>query len=149
MSRLIPRTHGLLLLAALLAGGCRLERTPPPAETLPEPPVPVGLEPDGGLNRNRVIEAGRAGQYDRNPGSSHRAVIDGIADLTIEPLEGAYRTPKDAFDQGVVVARLGQQRRFGARPARHPAAVHHLLVRLPEGWRILLRLHPGCAHRQV
>lgn len=106
MPRLDRRMHGLLLLAALLAGACRLERTPPPTETLPEPPVPVGLGPDGGINRNRVIEAGRAGRYDQNPGSSHRAVLDGVADLTLEPLEGAYRTPKDAFDKGVVVARL-------------------------------------------
>ena len=106
MPRLDRRMHGLLLRAALLAGACRLERPPPPTETLPEPPGPVGLGPDGGINRNRVIESGRAGRSDQNPGSSHRAVLDGVADLTLEPLEGAYRTPKDAFDKGVVVARL-------------------------------------------
>ncbi len=97
----------LLLLAAPLLLACRMERTPPaPTDHLPEPPTPVGLEKDGEVNRQKVLQVARAQEYDLNPGASHRSILDYGVDVTIEPVLGAYRNSKDAFDRGVVVARF-------------------------------------------
>lgn len=96
-----------LLFAAVLLLACRMERTPPPtSEILPEPPVPVGLGPDGEVDRGKLLQVARAQSYDINPGSSHRAIVDYGVDVTIEPVAGAYRNDDDAFDKGVVVARF-------------------------------------------
>lgn len=99
--------RALLPLIVPLLFACRMERTPPPpAEPEPELPTVVGLEANGELNRSRVLEVGRAQKYDINPGSSHRARLDAGAEVTIEPMEGAYRNGKEGFAKGVVLARL-------------------------------------------
>ncbi|MBL8977474.1 MAG: hypothetical protein JNM53_03620 [Gemmatimonadetes bacterium] len=99
--------RALLLMAAPLLLACRMERTPaPPTDPAPEPPTPVGLDAGGEINRARVLEVARSQQYDVNPGSSHRAVLDYGVEATIEPTVGAYRNPKDGFDRGVIVARF-------------------------------------------
>ncbi len=128
-----PIRLALVALPLLLA--CRLERTPPPpVGSLPEPPRAVGLGPDGGVDRDRVLAAGRAGTYDQNPGASHRAALDDGVEVTIEPAEGAYRIGKDGFDQGVVVARLVNHGQGAvARLGIEPGATTYWLVYRREG----------------
>lgn len=103
----MPGTRGarFALFAMLLVMACRLERKVPP-ESGPEPPRPVGLTADGGVDRARVLAVGRAQAYDANPGASHRALLEDGIEATVEPQEGSYRNPKDGFDRGVVVARF-------------------------------------------
>jgi hypothetical protein len=99
----------LVLIALPVVLSCQMQQTPPPADALPAPPVPVGLGPTGEINRAKLLAVGRAQTYDLNPGSSHRAILDYSADVTIEPAVGSYRNPKEGFDQGVVVARFVNQ----------------------------------------
>lgn len=102
------RTIAAAVALLLVLSACRLEQRGNEGQEgrLPEPPRPVGLGPDGQVDREKVIAAGRAGSYDVNPGASHRAEVGGITTATIEPAEGAYRNPTSAFDEGVVIGRL-------------------------------------------
>ena len=94
----------LVLLVAL--PGCA---PAPPAglsRALPPTPQQVVLGADGGVDRNKVLEAGRKQEYDDNPGASDQDVLDEGVIGVIEPQVGVYGVDSSMLARGIVVARF-------------------------------------------
>jgi hypothetical protein len=73
---------------------------------MPPRPRSVALTPAGGVDRARVLDAGRGQRFDENPGASDQDVLDDGAIAVIEAEEGVYQLDSASLDQGIIVARF-------------------------------------------